>query len=66
MAALVEEIGSQLDRSPEAEDVRAEMRSWYPRFELDTDPRTQVTDYQGLLKAIGGLAYKAVRKSAAR
>lgn len=64
VAALIEDIGSQLDRSPEAEDVRAEMRTWYARFELDTDPRTHVTDFPGVLKAIDGLAYKAVRKAA--
>ncbi|GAA0946554.1 hypothetical protein GCM10009554_42540 [Kribbella koreensis] len=66
VAALIEEIGSQLDRSPEAEDVRAEMRTWHAKFELDTDPRKHVTDFDGLLKALNGLAYKAVRKAAAR
>lgn len=64
VAALIEEIGSQLDRSPEAEDVRAEMRTWHARFDLDTDQRKHVTDFKGLLKALDGLAYKAVRAAA--
>lgn len=64
VVTLIEEIGSQLDRSPEAEDVRAEMRTWYARFDLDTDPRKLVTDFKGLLKALNGLAYKAVREAA--
>ncbi|WP_054682464.1 AAA family ATPase [Microbacterium sp. No. 7] len=66
VVTLIEEIGSQLDRSPEAEDVRAEMRTWYARFDLDTDPRKLVVDFNGLLKALDGLAYKAVREAAAR
>jgi len=64
VAALIEEIDSQLDRTPEAEDVRAEMRGWYERFELDADPRTPVADFGGLLKALDGLAYRAIRKNA--
>ncbi|WP_203336724.1 AAA family ATPase [Nocardioides limicola] len=66
VATLIEEIGSQLDRTPEAEDVRAVMRTWYARFELDTDPRKHVTDFDGLLTALDGLAYKAVREAAVR
>lgn len=66
VVTLIEEIGSQLDRSPEAEDVRAEMRTWYGRFELDADPRKLVTDFKGLLKALDSLAYKAVRAAAVR
>lgn len=66
VVTLIEEIGSQLDLSPEAEDVRAEMRTWFARFELDTDPRKLVTDFDGLLKALDGLAYKAVREAATR
>lgn len=66
VAALIEEIGSQLDRSPEAEDVRAEMRTWFARFDLDTDPRKQVVDFDGLLKALDGLAYRAIRASSSR
>jgi len=64
VVTLIEEIGSQLDRSPEAEDIRAEMRTWYARFELETDPRKHVDDFDGLLKALDGLAYKAVRDAA--
>lgn len=66
VVTLIEEIGSQLDRSPEAEDVRAEMRTWYARFDLDADPRKLVADFPGLLKALDGLAYKAVREATAR
>ena len=64
VVALIEEVGSQLDFSPEAEDVRAEMRTWFAEFELDTEPRKLVTDFAGLIKALDSLAYKAVRKAA--
>jgi hypothetical protein len=64
VAALIEEIGSQLDNSPEAEDVRTEMRKWFHLFDLDTEPRALVADYQGLIKAINGLAYQAIRGAA--
>ena len=40
------------------------MRTWYAGFELDTEPRKLVTDFAGLLRALDGLAYKAVRKAA--
>ncbi|MCS5735665.1 hypothetical protein [Herbiconiux daphne] len=66
VVTLIEEIGSQLDRSPEAEDVRAEMRTWYAKFELDEDPRKLVTDFKGLLRSLDALAYQAVRAAAAR
>ena len=66
VVTLIEEVDSQLDRSPEAEDVRAEMRAWYARFDLNTDPRKLVTDFNGLLKALDSLAYKAVREAAVR
>lgn len=61
--ALIEEIGSQLDNSSDAEDVRATMRQWRERFKLDDDPRAQVEDYSALVKAIESLAYQAVRAS---
>jgi predicted ATPase len=61
VVTLIEEINSQLDRSPEAEDVRAEMRTWYAIFELEVDPRKHVADYPGLLRALDSLAYQAVR-----
>ncbi|NHC23654.1 AAA family ATPase [Nocardioides sp. IC4_145] len=64
VVALIEEVGSQLDFSPEAEDVRAEMRTWFAAFELDSEPRTLVGDFEGLVRALDGLAYKAVRKAA--
>lgn len=64
VVALIEEISSQLDNSPEAEDARLEMRKWHHAFSLDTDPRSLVDDYQGLVKAIEGLAYQAVRAAA--
>ena len=64
--ALIEEIGSQLDNSSDAEDVRATMRLWRERFNLDNDPRAQVEDYSALVKAIESLAYQAVRASNAR
>lgn len=62
--ALIEEISDQLDNSPDAEDVRATMRRWRERFHLDDDPRAQIEDYPGLVKAIESLAYQAVRTSA--
>lgn len=63
---LIEEIDAQLDRSPEAEDVRAEMRTWYSRFELDTEPRKIVANPDGLLGALDSLAYKAMREAVVR
>ena len=65
VTTLIEEIGSQLDRSPESEDVRAEMRKWYKKFELEVDPRALVADYPELQKSLQGLAYQAVRRAAA-
>lgn len=64
--SLIEEIDSQLDHAPEAEAVRAEMRSWHARFELDADQRAPVADFDGLVRALGGLAYQAIRASAPR
>lgn len=64
VASLMEEIDSQLDNSPEAEEARAAMRGWRNTFSLDADPRALVDDYDGLIKAINGLAYQAVRASA--
>ena len=61
----MEEISSQLDNSPEAEDVRSMMRKWHHMFDLETDPRRLVDDYHGLVKAIDGLAYQAIRSAAA-
>ena len=66
VVALLEEIDSQLDHSPEAEDVRAEMRTWHTKFGLDADPRKLVADFDGLIKALDGLAYMAVRDAATR
>lgn len=65
VVALIEEISSQLDTSPEAEDVRAEMRRWHHTFDLDNEPRSLIADYHGLVKAINGLAYQAVRAAEA-
>ena len=59
--ALIEEIENQLDFSPEAEHVRADMRGWHGRFELDSEPRKFVADFDGLMRALESLAYKAVR-----
>lgn len=59
--ALVEEVDSQLDNTPESEQVRATMRSWRLAFELDSDPRTLVLDYPALLHAVDSLAYQALR-----
>lgn len=64
VVALIEEVSSQLDFTPEAEDVRAEMRTWFAGFELDSEPRKLVTDFEGLIRALDRLAYKAVRKAA--
>ncbi|MGY0231397.1 AAA family ATPase [Longispora urticae] len=58
---LIEEISSQLDASRESEDVRMEMRRWEDDFGLLSDPRELVDDFSSLLKAIQGLAYRAVR-----
>lgn len=63
---LIEEISDQLDNSPEAEDVRATMRSWVREFELDLEPRALVADYPRLLSAVNSLAYQALRSSAGR
>lgn len=60
---LIEEITNQLDNSPEAEDVRAAMRSWRRDFDLDADPRALVDDYPRLLRAVDSLAYQALRAS---
>lgn len=60
---LIEEISSQLDSSPESEDVRVEMRTWRHKFGLDGDPRGVIENYDGLKTAISGLAYQAIRKA---
>jgi hypothetical protein len=62
--ALIEEISGQLDNSVDAENVHSTMRGWRERFHLDDDPRAQVEDYPGLVKAIQALAYQAIRNSA--
>lgn len=59
--ALMEEISSQLDGGPEAENVRIAMAAWEQKFGLAGDQREQVADFDGLLNAIRSLAYKAVR-----
>ena len=61
VVTLTEEISSQLDNSPEAEQVRATMRGWNLTFELDNNPRSLVPDYPALLHAVDGLAYQALR-----
>lgn len=61
---LIEEISGQLDNSEEAEDVRAEMRSWRPRFHLDDDPREAIEDIEELHTALRSLAYLGKRKAA--
>ncbi len=61
---LIEEISGQLDNSEEAEDVRAEMRSWRPRFHLDEDPREAIEDIEDLHAALRSLAYLGKRKAA--
>lgn len=61
VVTLTEEISSQLDNSPEAEQVRATMRGWHLTFELDNNPRSLVPDYPALLHAVDGLAYRALR-----
>jgi hypothetical protein len=59
----MEEIEAHLDSSPEAEDVRLAMRQWNQKFELGGDPRGFIEDFSDLIKAIQGIAYKAVRSS---
>ena len=61
---LIEEISGQLDNSEEAEDVRAEMRSWRPQFHLDDDPREAIEDIEELHTALRSLAYLGKRKAA--
>ncbi|WP_052748155.1 AAA family ATPase [Cellulomonas sp. FA1] len=61
--ALVEEIDSQLDHSPESEEVRTLMRRWNQTFDLLNDQRSLVADFPALLKAIDELAYRAVREA---
>lgn len=65
VAALIEEISSQLDNSPEAEGVRATMREWQRTFSLDQEPRELVANYAALLKSIDQLAYQATRAAEA-
>ena len=60
---LIEEISGQLDNSEEAEDVRAEMRSWRPRFHLDEDPREAIADIEDLHTALRSLAYLGKRNA---
>lgn len=61
---LIEEITSQLDNSNEAEDVRAAMRSWHQQFRLDEDPRGEIENFDGLIRALKALAYTGVRSVA--
>jgi hypothetical protein len=61
---LIEEIGSQLDNSREAEEVRSAMRRWHQEFDLDNDPRSYLADLPSFLRALNDLAYQAVRRSA--
>jgi predicted ATPase len=60
---LIEEIGSQLDHSPESESLRSTMRGWHASFGLDSDSRGQIEDWDALEKAVRGLAYQSVRAS---
>lgn len=62
--ALIEEISSQLDSTPESEEVRALMRRWHQTFDLLNDQRSLVSDFPALLKAVDDLAYRAVRDAA--
>ena len=64
--ALVEEISSQLDASPESQQVRVELLGWESRFGLGGEPRGQVDDLPAVLRAIEDLAYRAVRDSSAQ
>ncbi|NMO00260.1 hypothetical protein HH308_03415 [Gordonia sp. TBRC 11910] len=61
---LIEEISGQLDDSEEAEDVRAEMRSWRTRFHLNEDPREVIEDIEKLHTALRSLAYLGKRNAA--
>jgi hypothetical protein len=61
---LIEEISGQLDNSIEAEDVRAEMRTWHVTFQLDEDPRAEISDVPALHAQLQSLAYLGVRNSA--
>ena len=66
VADLIEEISNQLDNSPESEEVRASMRGWRHQFHLDTDPRSLVEDFPGLVRAIESLAYQSLRQGSER
>lgn len=57
---LIEEISAHLDNSPEAEDVRMEMRGWHDQFDLGGDPYGEIDDFAQLTRAISSIAYKAV------
>jgi energy-coupling factor transporter ATP-binding protein EcfA2 len=57
---LMEEIAAHLDNSPEAEDVRVEMRGWHEQFDLSGDPFGEIEDFAQLTRAISSIAYKAV------
>jgi len=58
---LIEEIEAHLDSSPEAEDVRAEMRGWIRDFELEEDLRAPLPRYQEFLNRLEGLPYAGTR-----
>jgi predicted ATPase len=60
---LIEEIGSQLDDSAEAEDARAEMRGWVKQHHLEDDPRSPIEDFTGFLAGLVSLAYLGTRRS---
>lgn len=58
---LIEEIEAQLDSSVEAEEVRAEMRSWDRDFELKEVPRAPLPRHDEFVDRLQGLAYAGVR-----
>jgi predicted ATPase len=59
---LIEEIESQLNSSAEADEARAEMRTWNRRFKLDDDPRAMVDDFEDLKAALTALVYQGTRR----
>lgn len=58
---LVEEIDSQLDTGLESEEVRAAMRSWTSKHQLDEDPRGELDDFAGFLLDLQSLPYAGAR-----
>jgi predicted ATPase len=54
---LMEELGSQLDNSEEADLIRARMLTWNHKYQLIDDPSTRIQNPQGFADELRRLAY---------